>query len=160
MTRTSGAQPRRHPSRHQRYPTISSVGLGLALLVGVLLLVAWGLMLSRSTGTTLPIPRLAVVKMPTKAGPAGLEGHNELHLRVRNDGNAPLRIYEVRASCAAQLHWQAGACADCRTPLILRPGTEALLVVRLPLAAGRPPEGVTVTLYSNDPLQPAYLVEL
>ncbi len=126
---------------------------------------AMGLQLLMDTARNLlPLraPRIGaeVFASQSESQPSLCSGQAAVGIRIRNRGTAILRLYEVRSACHA-LVLCVGPCTPCVFPLEIPPGHEVVLQVRFKKTqAHDDAEGETVTLYSNDPEQPAVTIHL
>lgn len=111
--------------------------------------------------TCLPLgaPAIAVESVPCRSELIACSREQAARLRISNRGKAPLRLYEVRTACTATFSWE-GLCSPCMLPLEIPPGQQVVLLVQFEDSRGSTADRGTVTVYSNDPRQPALTLEL
>lgn len=88
-------------------------------------------------------PRLAVESQIVQFGVVP-KGGKDLEIPLKNDGTAPLEIYEVATSCA---------CTVVKAPKVIQPGEQVSLVIRSP-SHSPGPMASRLWVKSNDPASP------
>lgn len=117
-----------------------------------MMMMAMGLALTGCGGPGEPAPRLEVDEPTHEFG----RQHNRQTLEhtfvLRNDGDAPLRILEIKSTCGCTV----GALSDD----VIEPGAEATLLTRYNLRGRRGPEDSALVLRTNDPDRPEFSLHM
>ncbi len=124
--------------------------------------VALAALLAASVGRSffpLRAPQIAVEVLGCSPASASCAAGQMAQLRVMNRGEAVLWVYQARAACSVAVTWD-GPCSPCTLPLEVPPGGEVRVNVQFPERPSDATERATLTLYSNDPRQPALTIEL
>lgn len=149
--------------RKRRWRKMFAAGLGLlALAAAGYSLRPVGLGPSGAPPAPVGPPKLVVAKS-VPLGAADLYSSVDAKFTVTNGGGSPLVIHEAKAGCRCQGVYveRPGSPPGEFRDLVIPPGGAETLGVRFAVG-GTPgePSGISVTLTSNDPAEPAVLVSI